>query len=307
MKIAVMGAGALGGYFGGRLAAAGHQVVLIARGAHLRALQKDGLRILSPKGDLYLPDIDATNDPGTIGRVDVVMFMVKNGDVEDAAHAIGPMIGPDTMVVTCQNGISAPDRLADIIGASHVVPGVARMPADIPSPGVIRHSAPQDILSFAERDGAVTTRCIAFRDALVAAGTTARMPENIVHDLWAKFIVQSALSSLTTLTRLDIGPLRDNAATRSLFLDAITEADAVGRAVIPDLPEGIVRTSWEFLQNFPPTMHASMLDDLNRGKPLEVDYLSGDVVAYGRRHGVPTPIHGLFHALLQPFAAGTAG
>jgi len=306
MKIAVMGAGALGGYFGGRLAASGHEVGLIARGAHLAALQSDGLRILSPKGDLHLPDITATDDPATLGRADVVLFMVKNYDVEDAAHAIAPLVGPDTMVVTCQNGVSAADRLGAIVGAEHVVPGVARTPADIPAPGVIRHSAENDMLSFGEPDGAVSDRCAVLRDALLAAGTTARIPDNIQHDLWAKFIVQSALSSITTLTRLDIGPLRDNAATKTLFLDAINEAEAVGRAEVPDLPGGIVKASWDFLQSFPPTMHASMLDDLNRGKPLEIDYLSGDVVAYGRRHGVPTPIHGLFHALLQPFAAGTA-
>lgn len=304
MKIAVMGAGALGGYFGGRLAAAGHSVSLLARGAHLAALQKQGLRVLSPKGDLYLPDIHATDDPAKVGPADVILFMVKNYDVEAAAAAIGPMLGPDTMVITCQNGVSAPDRLAAVIGDGHVVAGVVRMPADISAPGVVRHSAANDMISFGELNGAASERCTRFRDVILAAGVRAVIPDNIRHDLWGKFIVQSALSSITALTRLDIGPLRDTPASRQLFQDAIAEAEAVGRAAMPDLPDGLAQEGWDFLEGFPPTMHASMLDDLLRGKPLEVDYLSGDVVRIGARYGVATPIHKVFWAALQPMKRG---
>ncbi len=304
MRIAVMGAGALGGYIGGRLAAAGHQVTLIARGTHLEALQSNGLRIQSPKGDLHLHNVDATGDPSAVGIVDVVMFMVKNYDVEDAADAIKPMLSAKTMVVTCQNGISAWERLGKIIGVEKVVPGVARFPADIAAPGVIRHTAENDVLSFGEVDGTASERCQSFKDALDGAGITTIIPDNIIHDLWTKFIVQSALSSMTALTRLDIGPLRDNPISRQLFLDAMNEADLVGRAVVPELPLGNVEQSWKFLGSLPRTMHASMLDDLNNGKPIEVNYLSGDVVRLGKLYGVPTPIHNVLNAALQPYLNG---
>ena len=305
MRIAVMGAGALGGYFGGRLAAAGHEVSLIARGVHLATIRERGLKILSPRGDLYLPEIAATDDPRSVGEVDVILFMVKNYDVESGAQAIAPMLGPDTMVVTCQNGVSAHERLGAIIGAQHVVPGVARIPADIPEPGVINHSAMWDTFSFGELDGRVSRRVEAFRDAITGAGATAAIPDNIVHDLWAKFISQAMLASFTTLTRLNIGPLRSNPDSRALFLAGMREADDVGRAVLPDLPRGIVERTWNTVGTLPDTMHASMLDDLNAGKRLEVDYLSGDVVRLGREHGVPTPIHQMFWAALQPFKDGS--
>jgi 2-dehydropantoate 2-reductase len=306
MRIAVMGAGALGGYFGGRLAAAGHDVVLIARGAHLVAIRERGLKIRSPRGNLYVPEIAATDDPRSVGAVDVIMFMVKNYDVQSAAQAIAPMLAPNTMVVTCQNGVSAHDRLGAIIGAQYVVAGVARIPAHIPEPGVINHSAMWDTLSFGELDGRVTSRIEAFRDAIIGAGGTALIPDNILHDLWSKFISQAMLASITTLTRLDIGPLRNNPDSRALFLAGMEETDRVGRAVVPDLPEGIVEKTWKSVGTLPDTMHASMLDDLNAGKRLEVDYLSGDVVRLGRKHGIPTPIHEMFWAALQPFKDGAA-
>lgn len=299
-----MGAGALGGYFGGRLAAAGHDVTLIARGAHLDAIRERGLRIRSLRGDLHLPSIPATDDPATAGPVDVVMFMVKNYDVETSAEAIAPMLADETMVVTCQNGVSAADRLGAIVGAERVVPGVARIPANIPEPGVINHPALFDMLAFGEPDGRVTPRIERFRDAINGAGATAVVPENIIHDLWAKFVMQATFAGITTLTRLNIGPLRENADTRALMTAAMEETERVGRAVMPDLPGALVEQAWKILDKLHGTNHASMLDDLNGGKRLEIDYLSGDVVRLGREFGVPTPIHEMFWAALQPLKAG---
>lgn len=304
MKIVVMGAGALGGYFGGRLAAAGHEVTLIARGAHLAAIRENGLKVLSPKGDLHLPDIAATDDPAGVGPVDAVLFMVKNYGLEDAARATQPMLGPDTFVLTCQNGVSAPDRLGAVIGRDRVIPGVVRMPADIPEPGVVRHSAEFEIVTFGEASAQITPRVTVLRDVFTGAGVNAMIPDNILHDLWAKFIMQATLASMTTLLRLNIGPIRDTPETARLFRDGMAETEAVGRAVIPDLPEGLAEKGWTFIQGFPPGMHASMLDDLRGGKPIETDYLSGDVVRIGAEHGVPTPIHGVFHAALAPFRDG---
>jgi len=304
MKIAVMGAGALGGYFGGRLEQAGNEVWLIARGAHLEALKAGGLRILSPKGDAHLPAIRATDAPGEVGPADIVLFMVKNRDVEAAAEAIRPMIGPETMIVTCQNGVTAWERLGAIVGADHVVPGVARIPGETVEPGVIRHTAPLDTLLFGEADGRQSERCHVLSDLLTAAGTTPVVPDNILHELWSKFSVQGALASLTTLTGLDVGPLRENPVSAQLFRDAIAEAYRVGRAVVPDLPEDVPEKNWDFVMSLPPQMHASMLDDLRRGKPLEHEFLSGEVVRRGAAHGVATPIHSVLYAALKPISDG---
>ena len=305
LQIVVMGAGAIGGYFGARLAAAGHNVELVARGAHLAALQENGLTLHSPKGDLHLPDIRAVGDISETAPADIILFMVKNYDVTGAARAVAPVLRPETMVITCQNGVSAPERLAAIIGASHVVPGVARFPGDISGPGVIQHTAAFDMLSFGEWGGGQSARCDAFAAALKAAGCVAQQPENILHDLWAKFVMQASFASITALTRLDIGPLRCCPDTVTLFHDAMAETEAVGRAVMPDLPAGLAATAWDILQNrLPDHTHASMLDDLLRGKPIENAWLSGDVVRLGAAHGVPTPIHSSFARALAPYQAG---
>jgi len=300
-----MGAGAIGGYFGARLAAAGHAVELVARGAHLAALQQYGLMLQSPKGDLHLPDIRAVGDISETGSADIILFMVKNYDVTRAAQAVAPVLQPDTMVITCQNGVSAPERLGAIIGAAHVVPGVARFPGDIAGPGVIHHTAPFDMLSFGEWGGGQSARCDAFAAALEAAGCTAQQPVNIRHDLWAKFVMQASFASITALTRLDIGRLRSCPETVTLFQDAMAETEAVGRAVMPDLPRGLAQIAWDILENrLPDHTHASMLDDLMRGKPIENAWLSGDVARLGRAHGVATPIHSAFARALAPFEAG---
>ena len=201
-----------------------------------------------------------------------------------------------------QNGVTAADRLAGIVGHERVVPGVVRLPADIRAPGVVRHSAPADFIVFGESDGSDTDRCYGLFSALTQAGTTPSISTNIRHELWSKFCTQSALASLTTLTGLDIGPLRDNPVSARLFRDAMHEAWTVGRAILPDLPESTVETGWAFLATLPPHMHASMLDDRRREKPLENEYLSGDVVRLGAENGVPTPIHSVLYAALKPIA-----
>lgn len=305
MKIAVMGAGALGGYFGGRLAQGGHDVTLIARGAHLEALRDDGLHIESVAGDAHITDIAATDDAESVGPVDVILFMVKNRDVEAAAQAIRPMLRPDTMVLTCQNGVTAHDRLGAIIGAEHVMPGVARIPASVPKPGHILHGSTFDTLVFGELAGGSSDRSDRLAAAIDACpGASAKASETILADLWAKFCSQSALASLTTLTGLDIGPLRDTPASADLFRAAIAEACEVAKAAVPGFPDTALDQYWGFIQRLPATMHASMLDDLRAGKPLENEYLSGEVVRQGARHNVPTPIHAVLYAALKPIADG---
>jgi len=307
MRVAVMGAGALGGYFGGRLATAGHEVTLIARGTHLDALRRNGLTIRSPKGDAHIPDIEATDDPGDVGPVDVVIFAVKNQDVDASAKALVPVLGRGTWAITVQNGVRAPERLAEILGNERVVPGVVRMPGDISAPGVIRHSADFDFIHFGELNGQVTERVQGFRDALVEAGCMAEISTDIRTELWRKFTMQASFASVSALTRLDVGVIRESSECSSMFHSSIKETAAVAQAVLPNLGEDLSTAAWDFIQKVPPKAHASMLDDLNRGKPIEIDYLSGEVVRLGRKHGVPTPIHAFFLASLAPFRYGAPG
>lgn len=305
MKILVMGAGALGAYFGGRLQAAGHDVTLIARGAHLAALRERGLRIESPAGDLALPEVQASDDPAAGGTPDVVMFMVKNYDVEEAGRRLAPVLGPDTIVVTCQNGVSAPRRLAAIVGEPRVHPGAVYMPADVREPGVVRHSGAFHRLVFGPFSGPPGATARAFAEAVRAAGPDCDLAADIRAALWEKFVLLSSFSALTTVTRLDIGPVRDCPETRALLVRAVEEALAVGRADCPSLdPEAGARALGMMLDRMAPHVHASMLDDLNRGRRIEVDDLSGEIVRLGRRHGIPTPVHDFAFAVLKPFAAG---
>ncbi len=303
MKIAVMGAGAMGGYFGGRLAEAGHDVWLIARGEHLAALKANGLKVLSPKGDIHSTDIHATDDPSEVGEVDVVFFAVKNRDVETAGTAILPMMGADSFAMTVQNGVSAWERLENVIGKGRVVPGVARMPGDIAEPGVIRHSADFDRISFGELSGERSVRVSRLNDALQAAGTMPEILDHILHDLWLKLCLQSTFASMTALTRLDIGPLRDCPESAALMRLAVEEAFEVGKAEVPDLPKDVAEVAWDTMVNMlPDDVHASMLDDLERGKPLELEYLGGEIVRLGQKHSIPTPVQSFLYAALKPIS-----
>ena len=305
MQILVMGAGALGGYFGARLAADGHGVTFVARGAHLAAMRAQGLRIESRCGDLHIPTVHATDDPTEAPTPDIVLFMVKNYDLEAAARQMMPVLGPGTLVITCQNGISAPERLAAVIGPDRVVPGVVYMPADIREPGVIRHPVDFHRLVVGARSGPGASQLSDFAKAVMAAGPVCEISSDIRATLWEKFIMLSALSALTALTRLDIGPIREVPMTRQLLLDAVDEAEAVARADRPSLPEGVGGRVKDFMLNrLEPNLHASMQDDLLRGRRIEVNFLSGDIVRLGRRHGVATPVHGFVTAALQPFADG---
>ncbi|MFQ5622262.1 MAG: 2-dehydropantoate 2-reductase [Paracoccaceae bacterium] len=307
MRIAIMGAGALGGYFGGRLAAAGFDVTFIARGAHLAAMKTTGLKIESPRGNLCLPQVNATDDPCEVGPVDHVLFLVKNYDVEPAAHAIAPMLGPETAVAAFQNGVSAAERLGAVIGAERVIGGVARIPADVRKPGVIRHSSAHHELVFGEFGAPASERCLHLRDALRASGVDAEVAPDIVTLLWEKFVMLSALSAVTALSRLDIGPIRNNPMSTALLRAAAEECAAVGRAVHPALDADIAERQCRFLDTMPGNVHASMLDDLERGKRLELNYLSGDIVRLGREHGIPTPVHYVAQSALQPYVDGPPG
>lgn len=305
MKIAVMGAGGVGGYFGARLALAGEEVSLIARGAHLAAIRERGLRLLSELGDATVEPARATDDPAEIGPVDIVLFCVKLWDTEPAAAAARPLIGEGTAVISLQNGIAPEEVLTKVLGQAHVMGGVSQISAAIVEPGVVRHFTPLARLEFGELDNTRSERAEALLAACGRAGIDAAIPDDIVSAIWRKFVFLSAMSAANCLTRMPIGPLREDPVTRALLETLLTEAASVARAkgvaVADDLVPGVMK----FIDTWPPDASASMLKDLEAGNRLEVEWLSGAVADLGAELGVPTPAHRVAYAALKGLAGGT--
>ncbi len=303
MKIAIFGSGGVGGYFGGRLAAAGEDVTFLARGAHLTAMQNEGLHITSPQGDVHLPKVQATDRPQAIGPVDVVLFTVKLYDVDASAAQLAPLVGPDTVVITLQNGVDAMDMVASHVGGDHVAGGAAYIVAVIDTPGHIRHTIAQQLV-FGERDGRRSDRLIAFEEAGTRAGFHAKASTDVVADLWVKFVRLATWSGMTTVTRSPMGVVRDTPATFELMIAAIEEVIAVGRARGVRLPDDLMDTTLTMIKNFPAGAKSSLLEDMVRGRRLELPWLSGAVVRIGKDVGVPTPIHQFITTILTPFVNG---
>ena len=303
MRIAILGSGGVGGYFGGRLAAAGADVSFIARGAHLEALKARGLRLQSPKGDLHLPRVNATGDPAAIGPVDVVFFTVKLYDTESAVRLLPPLIGADTVVVPFQNGVDSVETLAAAVGKPHVAGGSAYIFAAVGEPGVISHTG-LDRLVFGELDGARSARLERLHAACVSAGFLATLSEHILVDIWTKFVRLSVLSGMTTVTRSPVGVIREEPELLAMFQAAGLETMTVARACGVDVPATVVSELAKMTQTLPPMSKSSMLEDLERGKPLELPWLSGAVTRIGRERGVDTPIHRFITAVLQPHVNG---
>lgn len=303
MRIAVVGSGGVGGYFGGRLAAAGADVTFLARGAHLDALRTRGLRILSPFGDVGLPATQATDNPSSIGPVDVVFFTVKLYDTEAAARLLPPLIGPDTVVVSFQNGVDAVAALTRAVGREHTAGGTAFVSAVIAEPGVIRHLA-NDRLTFGELDGTRSPRLQRLFDACGAAGFQVRLSENIEVDIWSKFVWLATFSGVTTVTRLPIGPIREDPDLMAMCQAAGMEAMAVAHAKKVQLPTKVFDDMITGFQQLPPQVKSSMLEDLERGRPLELPWLSGAVVRIADELGVSAPTHRFIVTVLRPHSRG---
>jgi 2-dehydropantoate 2-reductase len=303
MRIAIVGAGGVGGYFGSRLIASGEEVVFIARGAHLDAMRESGLRIQSPKGDLHVRDLRATSDPATVGAVDVVLLTVKMYDLEAAVALLRPLIGENTVVVTLQNGVEAVDIVAAHVGRDHVAGGVAYVAAVITEPGVIRHTS-MDTLIFGELDGRRSERLAALEAACLKAGFSARVSDTIEIDLWAKFARLTVFSGMTAVTRSTLGVLREDPELFAMLKSACEETMAVGRARGIRLPDSVMTEMVQMVTSLPPQSKASMLEDLERGKRLELPWLSGAVVRLGREAGMPTPIHAFIATVLKPHVNG---
>jgi len=299
MRIAIMAAGAVGGYFGARLAAAGHTVNFVARGAHLQAIRKHGLKIESPLGDLHVKDAHATDDPKTIGPVDVVLFAVKLWDTESAGEQTRPLVGPRTRVITLQNGIDSVERLTPILGAAHVAGGTTHIVTVMPAPGVIRHTSPFAQFRCGRTDGQADETLQAFVAAAKAAGIDATLSGDIEQDRWQKFIFLTGTSGATACCRAPIGPIMADPDTRAFFRKIMQETFAVARARGIAIADNYVDEQMAFADRAPPTMKASQLNDLEAGNRLELDWLAGKVIALGRDHGIPTPVNEAVYATLK--------
>jgi len=304
MKIAIIGAGGVGGYFGARLAAAGEDVTFIARGAHLEAMRRNGLRVLSALGDLTLEQVKAESDPGRVGLVDVVMVAVKLWSTDDAMQDAKPLLGPATGVISFQNGVEAIDVATRHFGKPHVMGGVAHIAAVIDRPGVIRNSGTLARLTFGELDGGASPRARALLEACKRAGIDASLSDDIERAIWEKFVFIAGLSGMNSLTRMPTGPIRTDPVTREMLRDVMGEVAAVARSRGIGLARGIVDAQMQFIDGLPPDMVSSMLGDLTRRKRLEVEWLSGAVVRLGMETQVPTPLNRAIYAALKLYANG---
>lgn len=304
MQITVMGSGGVGGYFGARLAAAGNDVTFVARGAHLDAMRRSGLRLDSEIGPLHLDPVKVVADARAIGSAEAIIFAVKMGDTENAAESLKPLVARGATVFTFQNGVDSAERIGRIVGAGSVVPGVGRVLSHISEPGVIKQTGTFARLEFAESDNAPSARTAAFHTACKGAGFDAVLSPNIRRELWLKFAMLAPNAAVTALMRGPIGPARANPQSRALLQSLIEEAVAVGVALKTGLEPTDTARIMQLIDSFPNGMMASMAHDLVAGKPIEVDGLSGTVVRLGSQCGVPTPAHKFVTQALAPFVGG---
>lgn len=305
MKIAVLGSGGVGGFYGGRLANAGYDVSFVARGAHLAAMRSRGLTIENAaQGNIHVPRVKVTDDPATIGEVDLVLIAVKLWDTEAAARAVKPIVGAHTAVLSLQNGVIKDDIMRREFGAAAVMGGVAYVGTHISRPGVILQTGTLQRLVFGEYDGARSVRAEELLDALLRAGIQAELSEDIRRTLWEKYVFLVGLSGTTTTMRMPIGPIRENLQTRAFLLDLMKETVAVGRAHGVHLPEDYAEQRLAFADTVAPDMSSSMHHDLEHGNRLEVAWLSGGVVQLGQAVGVEAPANRAVWDILALHAAG---
>ena len=305
MKIAVIGAGGVGGYFGAKLAQAGHDVAFVARGAHLAAMQGAGLRVESAGGDIALARVRATGDPASLAPVDVVMFCVKLWDIERAAAQVAPLVARGGVAIPFQNGIDAPTILTRVLGATHVLGGVAYIAASIRAPGVIAHVGSMARLRVGAFDARLAEHAQRFAAACTAAGIEAEVAADIRRAIWEKFVFLNALSGLTCLARQPLGVVRSDPDLRAAFEASMRETVAVAAAQGVVLGEEFLARQLRALDGLPAEMRASMLHDLVAGNRLEAPWLAGRVAELARESGIAAPINATIYAALKPYVNGT--
>jgi 2-dehydropantoate 2-reductase len=304
LRIAIMGAGGVGGYFGARLVKGGADVHFIARGAHLAAMREHGLAVEGGPEAIHVPEVNVTAEPESIGPVDMVMFCVKLWDTESAARSLVPIMKPETGIISFQNGVTKDDMLRPIFGDQALLGGVAYVGTSIGRPGVIAQTGPLQRLVFGEYDGRRSERIETFHRACKRGGINAEISDDVRRSIWEKYVVLVAMSGATTAMRCTIGPIRSHALTRAFLIDLAREVVAVGRALGVALPADYVEQRIPFFDGWPPEMTTSMHHDLQNGRPLEVRWLSGGVVDLGAQAGVPTPMNRAVRDILVLHAQG---
>ena len=306
MRIAVMAAGAVGGYFGARMQVAGHDLFFIARGANLAAIKSNGLRLESVHGDLHLRQVNVSDDPNSVGPVDIVLFAVKLWDTEQAAEQTRPLVGPATRVITLQNGIDSVERMAPILGAEQSIGGAAYIASVIETPGVIKQTSSFASMRFGRADKRPDATLQAFVDAGRAAKIDVDISADIERERWQKFIFLTAMAGSTAALRSPIGPIRADPELRGFFRQLMEEAFAVGKAKGVALDPGYLDSRMDFLMNkVEPGMKASMAHDLERGNRLELDWLAGKVRELGRQFDITTPASDTVYTVLKLHRMGS--
>jgi len=307
MKIVMMGSGGVGGYFGARLAAGGAEVHFVARGAHLEAMRSQGLAIEGGPAPLHLSNVHVTDDPSSIGTADFVLIAVKLWDTAAAIEQVKPIIGPQTAVISFQNGVLKDRYLIDAFGSARVMGGVGYLATTIDRPGVIRQTGPMQRLLFGELDGTPSDRGRRFLEACLKGSIAAELTPNILREIWQKYVFLVGLSGTTTTIRRPIGPIRQNAQTRAFLRDVMREVVAVAHGHGIDLPSDYAEQRLALVDDVAYDMTSSMHHDLDRGNPLEVRWLSGGVVELGEAVNVPTPLNRAISDILALHATGSKG
>lgn len=299
MRIAVVGAGGVGGYFGGRLAQAGFDTTFIVRGATLQALRAHGLRVDSVKGDFILERVSATDDPAAVGHVDAILLAVKAWQIPEAAKNLASLLGPETMVVPLENGIDAPEVLIPLVGQAHVIGGLCAIVSYIVEPGHVRHAAFDPLVMFGELDNSRTARVERLREAFTQAGVNAQVPDDIHHSMWTKFLFIAVMSGIGALTRVPVGVWRESPELRELVTQSLREVVAVAAARGISLGDDAVEKTWQRYDVMAPDATASLQRDMMEGKPSELDAQLGAIVRLARENGVSVPVTSMvYHALL---------
>jgi 2-dehydropantoate 2-reductase len=301
MRVAVFGSGAVGGYFGGRLAQSGASVAFVARGAQLEAIRRDGLRVESSSGDFQVRPAEATDDPRAVGVVDVVLLGVKAWQVPDSGRALLPMLGPGSTVLTLQNGVEAADELAPIVGPARVLEGLCKLLSSVEAPGRIRHAGMTPRIEFGERDGRRSERVESLRAAFERAeGVSVGVPDDIRAAVWEKFLFIAPFGGVGAVSRLPAGAWRAVPETRALLEAAMREVEAVARARGVRVRDDAVARTLAFVDGLPAEATASMQRDLLEGRPSELEQQNGAVVRLARGAGVPVPANAFLYASLLP-------
>jgi len=300
MRFAVIGAGGVGGYFGGKLAHGGADVTFIVRGKTLEALRGNGLRVDSINGDFVVPIVNATDDPRIVGPVDVVLLAVKTSQIPTVLQTIAPLIGEHTAVIPMENGMDAPEQIAHAVGREHAMGGLCAIVSFIAAPGHIRHAASDPFVMFGELDNSISDRVTRIQEAMTAAGVVAEVPSDIHRAMWTKFLFIAPLSGIGAVTRVPAGVWRVMPELRDIARRAIEEIIAVASARGVQLAPDAVDATLGRYDSLAPDATSSLQRDIMQGKPSELDAQLGAVVRMGRAAGVPTPIHDLLYAVLLP-------